>query len=91
MFLNGKYLPASGKAEALILHYNAEVLSNPIRDLADIPQGKYYVVVVDNRMFDAALVVSSEGDMKDVHNPEDTREMSHLLVDKDAVKGLITE
>lgn len=71
--INGKMLPAKGKAEFLIEN-GAEQIKTPIEFIENL------VCVVENFWFDAAAFAYSEEEMFEFSNPSDNRKKTWLVV-----------
>jgi hypothetical protein len=74
-----------GKADWLIRHGDAQEIKQP-RSLAEVPEDKALVVVVENGFFDAAAYAYDEGEFRAFTDPGDPRPQRFLLMDKDIVE-----
>lgn len=68
----------TGKADALVKHYGAEITTGP-----KMEPHKATVCVVSNGPFEAAAFVYDAGEMRDFNLPEDHRPKTWLTMDWD--------
>lgn len=77
-----------GKAKRFIEKHNAEVVACPL-SVEQLQTDKALVCVVENLMFDAALYVPDDRELKDtLATKNDRRKRTYLLMDKELVKKL---
>lgn len=74
-----------GKADWLIKHGDAQEIKQPA-SLAEVPEGKALVVVVENGFFDAAAYAYDDSELLAFTQPGDYRPKRFLLMDKDIVE-----
>jgi len=81
------------KVEQIIEQFGAEVIPAP--DSFEVPHDKRLLCVVENPMFDAALVVMDHKEWRRIENPQDIgddRPRTFLLIDRvkcDKATGVI--
>lgn len=89
-YLNPEPVQRIGKAQQLIDQHGAEKCSRLLQ-MADIPEGKMAICVVENGPFDAALVAYKQGELDKITyavQNHDLRPMTWLLMDTDKVLAI---
>jgi hypothetical protein len=59
-----------GKAQQIVDLYGAEVLAGPPVTLADLPEGKAAICVVQNGLFDAAGIAYDDKELQEFAYPD---------------------
>lgn len=81
----GYYIQTDGvknKAAYIVQHHDGQQLLEAPDSFEDIPEGKALIVVVDNRVFEAAGLCYSQGEFEAFTDPRDTRNKQYVLLDK---------
>lgn len=81
----GYYIQTDGvknKAAYIVQHHDGQQLLEAPDSFEDIPEGKALIVVVDNRVFEAAGLCYDKGEFRAFTDPEDTRNRQYVLLDK---------
>ena len=71
------------KAKWLIENHGAQQILNEIKSFSSIPENKALICVLDNRLFEAALVVMNQYDYEAAKSTHDPRPRIFLLMDKE--------
>lgn len=69
------------KALSLVTEHNGQIIDQPA-SFAEIPADKALIIIVDNRMFEAAALAFSEAEFKEFTSPYDGRPKQYVLLDK---------
>lgn len=88
------YIQGPTKVKAnFILSQGAEVaaIGGNLNSLADVPEGKKMVIVVDNGMFEAAAVVEDQRDFDAFLDRSDFRPKTVLFVPDHVVSNLLSQ
>lgn len=86
-YLNDKNLGAKGKADSLVSLFGAGLIVGP-PDFANVPPDSVLVCVMENAMFDAAMVITSERDFNRAQNATDLRPKKWLYLSKDKARKM---
>lgn len=80
--------PTFGKAQFLVEQHGGQILPTPPKTLADLPEGKGLVVVVDNGIFEAAAFAFNEGEYQEFSYPDDLRPKTYVVADRTKLEEL---
>lgn len=88
-YLNSPELGSTDKAIKLVRIYKAEPAPSLPLEIKEVPEGKALIVVIENGMFDAALLVPNQQELDYIKNlSDDPRPRTYLLLPKDVAHEL---